>query len=247
MDLKSSRKRRIAAFLIDHFVMTFLMVALIFVIQGASFFEDNDLESIQSVMLTVMIPGMVLYFAKDSINGVSIGKWIMGIVVKSDDVDFSNPSFWKLFTRNIFIIIWPVEFIVLAISQDKKRIGDSVCKTVVLQNPNQSKLIYRVFAFIGIGAFFYLFTYEILIKKQIMNSESYKAGISGIQKNKTINDEVGGVEDFGSFPNAQFTTENEHSTAKYIIKVIGRKKSITVNVLLERDKNRNWQVINIEY
>ena len=40
--LKSSRKRRIAAFLIDHFVLTFLMVSIVFIALGPNFMDENN-------------------------------------------------------------------------------------------------------------------------------------------------------------------------------------------------------------
>ena len=116
---KSSRKRRIAAILIDHFVMTFLMVSIAFLILGPNFIDEKNQDNFTIIMLLVMIPGFFVYFAKDSIKGVSVGRWIMGIMVRNE-IDFNTiPSFWKMLIRNVFIIIWPIEFIVLAVSDEK--------------------------------------------------------------------------------------------------------------------------------
>src|SRR5688572_8431547 len=98
----SSRKRRIAALLIDHVIMTFLMVSITFVALGPGWMNEDYPTRMTSVMLAVMLPGFILYFAKDSINGISVGKWIMGIMVREEQDADSVPSFGKLFLRNLF-------------------------------------------------------------------------------------------------------------------------------------------------
>ena len=75
----SSRKRRIAAFLIDHFVMTFLLVSLTFMVLGPNL-ENFDITSVTITPYVIfMFPWFLLYFVKDSVKGISLGKWIIGI------------------------------------------------------------------------------------------------------------------------------------------------------------------------
>ena len=154
--LKSSRKRRIVAFLIDHSVMTFLMVTMVF-ITHPNFM--NELSKMGTTMLPIMIFGFVLYFAKDSIKGISVGKWIMGIMVRDENNPNEIPSFGRLFLRNLFIPIFLIEFIVLAASEQKKRLGDIVAKTVVVKNPNKSAKFPRILALIGVGVVFFGFSF----------------------------------------------------------------------------------------
>ena len=86
-----------------------------------------------------MIPGFFLYFLKDAIKGISIGKWIMGIMVR-DAVNVDNiPSIGRLFLRNLLVIIWPIEFFILATNDEKKRLGDKIAKTTVVKNPTRRK------------------------------------------------------------------------------------------------------------
>ena len=72
--LKSSRKRRIAAFVIDHFVLIFLMVYIVFIALGPNFMDENNPSQMMTTMLYVMIPGFNIDFAKDSLKGISAGK-----------------------------------------------------------------------------------------------------------------------------------------------------------------------------
>ena len=53
----ASRKRRIAAFIIDHFVMTFLMVSFAFLVLGPNFVDENNLGKMTTNILAVMLPG----------------------------------------------------------------------------------------------------------------------------------------------------------------------------------------------
>ena len=46
----SSRKRRIAAFLIDHTILTFLMVIIIFLGMGSDFIDNSDMGKMKKVM-----------------------------------------------------------------------------------------------------------------------------------------------------------------------------------------------------
>jgi hypothetical protein len=58
--VKASRKRRIAAFIIDHVILTCVMVTLTFLILGTDYMEGN-----REPDPLAMLPGMLLYFAKD--------------------------------------------------------------------------------------------------------------------------------------------------------------------------------------
>src|SRR5262245_28743940 len=130
---RASRRRRICAFLIDHVVIVFLMVAIIFLRVASQDMSDVDLFA---TMLPVMSVGFLLYFAKDSINGISLGKGIMGIAVRDEKNPELTPSFVRLFVRNLFYIIWPVEFLVLIANSDKRRLGDRTTGCIVLTDPN---------------------------------------------------------------------------------------------------------------
>ncbi|MEO5599906.1 MAG: RDD family protein [Cyclobacteriaceae bacterium] len=241
---KSSRKRRIAAIFIDHFVMTFLMVSIAFLIMGPNFMDEKNHDNMTTIMLLVMIPGFFVYFAKDSINGISAGRWIMGIMVRNE-IDYNTtPSFWKMFIRNVFIIIWPIEFIVLAASNDKKRIGDKVTKTVVIKNPNKPKRLPRILALIGLGIVFFAFTY-LFAGSAMKNSEAYKVAIQNIEVNKEILEETGGITGYGMMPAGNVSITNGQGQAQLKIKVLGKTKNLEVSVYLEKEPNGQWKLLEM--
>ncbi|MDQ3190456.1 MAG: RDD family protein [Bacteroidota bacterium] len=243
--IKSSRKRRIAAFIIDHFVMTFLMVSIAFIALEPNFMDENNPSKMMTIMLAVMIPGFVLYFAKDSLKGISVGKWIMGIMVRDVNNQNEIPSTGRLFLRNLFIIIWPVEFIVLAANDQKKRLGDKVAKTVVVKNPNKPTKLPRISALIGVGIVFFAFVY-FTAGNALKSSDAYKMAVSEIEKNEEILTETGGIKGYGMIPAGNINISNGQGQAQLEINVLGNTKDVNVSVYLEKEPNGQWKLLELQ-
>ncbi|AUC81602.1 RDD family protein [Lacinutrix sp. Bg11-31] len=242
--LLSSRKRRIAAFLIDHFTITFLIVGIVFLLLGTDFMDENNFSNLITKMLPAMLVGFLLYFAKDSIKGISPGKWVMGIMVRDEKNPTEVPSIGRLFLRNLFLIIWPVEFIVLASSQEKKRLGDKTAKAIVVKNPNKPTKMPRILALVGIGIAF--FTFTILFTGSAMkNSDAYKVAIIEIEQNEEILSEIGGIKDYGMMPTGSVNISNGYGEAQLEIKVLGNKKDLNVSVYLTKEPNGEWKLIEL--
>ncbi|GGG97386.1 hypothetical protein GCM10011416_14210 [Polaribacter pacificus] len=240
----SSRKRRIAAFIIDHFTMTFLIVVIVFISLGIDFMDENNFSNLMTKILPTMLVGFLLYFAKDSIKGISPGKWVMGIMVRNEKTPNEVPSFGKLFIRNLFLIIWPVEFIVLASSEEKKRLGDKTANTIVIKNPNKPTKLLRVLALAGIGIAFFTFIF-LFAGSAMKNSGAYKVAISQIEQNEEILSEIGGIKDYGMMPTGSVNISNGYGEAQLNIKVIGNEKDLNVVVYLTKEPNREWKLIEL--
>lgn len=240
----SSRKRRIAAFLIDHFTMTFFIVAIVFLTLGTDFMDENNFNNLTTKMLPTMIIGFLLYFAKDSIKGISPGKWIMGIMVRDDNNSTEVPSFGRLFIRNLFLIIWPVEFIVLASSHEKKRLGDKTSKAIVVKNPNKLTKLPRILALIGVGIAFFTFTF-LFIGSAMKNSDAYKVAIQEIEQNEEIISETGGIKGYGMMPTGNVSISNGNGQTQLEIKVLGNEKDMNISVYLTKEPNDEWELIEM--
>lgn len=241
----ASRKRRIAAFIIDLFVVSFLMSGIVFLILGPNFIDENNFDKMSTTIMLVMIPGLILYFGKEFIKGISVGKWIMGIMVR-DEADLNLvPPIWKLVIRNLFLTIYPVEFIVFLVDKNKKRIGDKVTSSVVLNNPNKDKKAYRIAALVAIGLVFYGFT-ALFSGVVLKSSEAYKAAIVNIEKNNDIIKQTGGIESYGTFPKGNINITNDYGQADLSININGKEKNIEVSVLLEKKPNESWKVTEIK-
>lgn len=117
-------KKRIVAFLIDHIIIcvAFAMLGMVEV------FVKTDFELFWKLYYIFLLAFMFIYFFKDVINGQSIGKRIMKIKVV--DLNGNKASLFNLIIRNITILIWPVEALLLLL--DKDRLGDILAKTKVV-------------------------------------------------------------------------------------------------------------------
>lgn len=67
------------------------------------------------------------------------------------------PSLGRLFLRNLFLIIWPIEFLILATNKQNQRLGDTLTKAVVLKNPIRSSKSSRIIALISVVILFFVF------------------------------------------------------------------------------------------
>ncbi|NRD20202.1 RDD family protein [Winogradskyella eckloniae] len=240
----SSRKRRIAAFLVDHFVMTFLIVSITFLALGPDYLNEPDFSKITAIMLTTFLIGFAIYFGKDSINGISIGKWIFGIMVRDEDNPEIVPSIGKLFFRNIFLIIGPVEFIMLASSNEKKRLGDKIAKTIVVKNPNTPSKTLRILALVGAGLVFITFMI-LFVGAAMKNSDAYQVAVKNIEQNERIIEDTGGITGYGMMPSGSINITNGFGEAQLSITVLGNKKDVKVGVYLTKQPNDDWQLIEM--
>lgn len=126
---------RLATMVLDHLLMT--MIAMLFFIPSMiSNFTDtfnisHELATNNSFDYTyIALLGFAIYFCKDCINGRSIAKLILKLqIVDNTTGQVASPL--KCFIRNIFCIIWPVEFIVALINPGR-RIGDRVAGTKLI-------------------------------------------------------------------------------------------------------------------
>ncbi|WP_299228921.1 cytochrome c oxidase assembly factor Coa1 family protein [uncultured Psychroserpens sp.] len=242
--LISSRKRRIVAFLIDHTSILFLIVTISFLSLGTSYIDENNPSNLLSLVPTILF-GFLLYFLKDSIKGVSLGKWIMGIMVRDINNYNEVPSLGRLFIRNLLIIIWPIELFGLLTNQEKRRFGDKIAKTTVLKSSKKLKVLPRVFALAGVGITYFMFIF-IFVFTSMKSSDAYKAAIVQIEKNQNIIDEVGGIKEYELFPNGSISMHDGFGEANFEIKVIGNDKDMNVNIYLTKFPNEEWKLLAID-
>lgn len=242
--LKSSRKRRIVAYFIDYVVISFLIISMIFSFLGTDFVEKSDTPKFVQTILFAMHFGFFFYFSKDSIKGISPGKWVMGIMVR-DQNDFNvKPSFARLFLRNITLVIWPIEFIVLATSDKKLRLGDNLSKTVVLENPNKPSKTPRIIALIIIGIGFFIFML-FFAANALKNSGAYKKAVENIEQSDDIKNKTGGIIGYGMIPTGNIQTSNGYGQANLNITVKGKKKDVEVEAYLEKQPDREWILVEM--
>ncbi|AMM52813.1 hypothetical protein TH61_07370 [Rufibacter sp. DG15C] len=237
------RARRIIAFLIDHFVITSLLVALTFLGIGPDFL--NERPDISTLLSLVLVPGFILYFLKDSIKGRSLGKWSMGLMIRKNHDTTEVPSLGSLFVRNLFLIIWPIEALVLLASQGKRRIGDRVTNSVVLIDPEKPAQWKRMLPLIG-ACFAFCFFILMFVGVAIKSSDAYKTAIDGIEQDKELQKETGGIIGYGWMPSGNISIKNGYGEGQLQIHVKGKERDVNVQVYLTKDANHGWEVEEIE-
>jgi uncharacterized RDD family membrane protein YckC len=123
---------RLWGFLIDHVIIVILLVPL--------FARGVHFGSL--LFLLFLFLGLLLYAIKDIVKGQSPGKYILGIAVRSQADTSEMPSAKKLFLRNLFVFLWPIDFLILVFS--KIKIGDRLAKTNVYRLSKKPRVIIRL-------------------------------------------------------------------------------------------------------
>lgn len=123
---------RLGSMILDHFIMSLIITMIAFPVLFVGFDDSFGAEipcatSTINWTLYIMIFASSLYFNKDIIQGKSIAKRILNIEVvdiKTGEV----ASSLKCLIRNLTIVIWPIEIIVVLVSPSR-RIGDFLAGT----------------------------------------------------------------------------------------------------------------------
>ena len=241
---KANWIRRIVACLIDLFVLVFLMLVIVWLVLGYDLFDRYDITFLKTRLLLILTAGLVLFFLKDSFRSVGIGRWIMGITVRNES-DNLIPGFSRLLIRNLFIIIWPVEFIVLLANNEKRRIADKVAKTIVVKNPENRHILIRIgsLLLLVIGFFLFVNFYGGAI---MTHSDAYYIAIDNIENNEKILEETGGISGFDAVKGS-IKMDNNIGKAKFEFTVDGKENDVVVNVCLEKEPNQKWILKEIKY
>lgn len=121
---------RLLSMLIDHAIMTLIIVILVAPFVWKEY--NSGVVSFNSSSGLMALLGMLLYFGKDSFGGRSLAKRLLKLKVV-DNNSGETANLIKCFVRNIFCVIWPVE-IIITLNTPNRRIGDFVAGTRVVMN-----------------------------------------------------------------------------------------------------------------
>ena len=128
---QASINKRIAAMGIDMVPACIIQAILMFIyIILPIMSEKTSSVVIDNRIITITLIASVILVIKDSLKGQSIGKRVLKLQVISANGENVNASIGALILRNIFIIIWPVELLLMIAGQE--RIGDRIAKTKVM-------------------------------------------------------------------------------------------------------------------
>ena len=236
----ASRRRRLVAFLYDHFLFSMLAASAGFAMLGPRW--DMTMDFGRSAVFPVFLVVMVLYFCKDLIGGQSIGRAIFGIAVRDAENREETPPGHRLIRRNLFLPIWPVELLALALSPSRQRIGDRLAETCVvrLHSPLRPRLLAGLgFAAALTGAF--LATATHLVR----TSAAYEVATAHLRSEPTIEAAIGRVERFGALPAGNIQVEDGIGHAELSLTVEGSRGAARVFVELGKQPKGDWVVEDV--
>lgn len=165
--IEASAGQRIAASLID-FTFIWLITGICTI---PVLFSCKGISAI-SFLVTIFFLLLLLLFYKD-IFSRSIGKKLIGlyIYVKSREEELSIPKPSRLVLRNLTLVFWPVEVIILLIKN--KRIGDMYSKTIVVSKKenvvqtNHKRKIYELIGLLIAGVVLLVISYQSIQSNKI--------------------------------------------------------------------------------
>jgi len=237
---KASTGIRFFAFMIDHIIICIILLTPFMLLANST---SNPYNTI-SLYPFLMLAAFFAYALKDIIKGQSLGKYLLGIAVRNRIDPSEKPSTSKLFLRNIFTLIWPIEFLVLTFGAQKTKIGDKIAGTDVYYISKKSKgVIFITVIFVIVGFFISMnYVTSIIVK----NDPSYEVAINYIETNPELLDLLGDIEGY-RLSNKSLTYSGRYGQADYTIKVIGRHATIHVHLKLEKTPDTDWEIFYFDY
>lgn len=241
----ASRRRRFFAVTLDCLILM-MAIALIAVVFARPFVIAAPWSAgFWGLFGIVMCISFVLFVCKDSFDGMSIGRLALGIVVRDKEKPANTPGFWRMVLRNLTLILWPVEIILLAFKSDRRRMGDHFTQTAVVHNPVSSIRLVRIALIVvvmGSVAGFYLITGNTFI----MQSDAYHEAVDYLKHDNQMQQITGGIRHFGYFATGTILVNDGIGHANLNIFVDGQSTDVMVDVTLNRLPDGHWQVVNYE-
>ena len=179
----SSKGKRLFSFLLD-FIIALLIVNTISQVTRKEHwdlaFEFRDFYELIPFYGSILL----LLFFKD-IFGSSPGKFLLGMKICLIN-DFSeSPSFFVLISRNIFLLILPLEGGLLLKDVFARRYADKFFRTVVIDKKKTLRPILRIF--LGNIILFGFFSIAILFQRSnIEKSAAYQVAIETIKNDSRL-------------------------------------------------------------
>ncbi|MCB0735177.1 MAG: RDD family protein [Flavobacteriales bacterium] len=235
----ASPLKRLVGFMIDHILNISILMSAV---MPFVFSIENEDEFPIGWFITLFLLGFsVLYGLRDSFKGVSLGKWVVGTMVR-DQYDYTSiPSTGRLFIRNLLLILGWIEGVILMLDRQRRRAGDMVAKTVVLDNPIKAKLGKRILVAVVVIA---LLPVVILgtTFQGLSGSNAYEAAQEAIRNDGEVMELVGEIESMSKYPNSSIRTSGFHAYAEFEVGVDGSKQDVVVEIKLHRDGDSPWVV-----
>ncbi|MDB4335032.1 RDD family protein [bacterium] len=240
----ASRRRRFAAFLIDHIIIALMIITIAFLIGKTGLKGYNEIFSKRFLLIYVLLAGGIILLFKDIIKGISIGKLCMRIRV-SKKKDGSTPTIIQLLSRNLFFILGPLEYVAIWAHDEKKRFGDMATQTLVVKSNKPLFGRPRIIALASMGLLFALFSISI-ISTIVTFKQGFEVVNEFITNNKEIIEVTGGIESVEKINIRKVFFTFDECIFSLLVDVGGMDKDKDVIVRLQKTKGENWMVIQMK-
>ena len=240
---------RVCAFLIDHILITLLVIAPTMIL----LFRDMDaaLDRILTLVPIAVCVAFLLYALKDIVKGRSPGKALMGLAVRAREHPAEPPPVGALILRNLFAFLWPIDFLLLVCSADKLKIGDRLAGTDVYRIPIVSRMSSGKKTLLIVLVTVLLFVTAVGglvfgVLASLRNHPSYEMAVSYIEEHAEILDIVGEIERF-SLASGSISYSGGSAQAEHVIRVIGSEDTVRAYVRLARAPGGDWEIIRFQF
>ena len=240
----SSKGKRLFALLID-FIFALLLVNTFVNV----FREENwDLAS-QTSGLYGLLPfygGMVLVLFFKDIFGRSLGKILLGMTIKKIDDMEQQPTLAVLIKRNLMLLLFPVEGVVILRDSYARRLADKSWGTVVIDDRNALRGTLRIL--LGNIILFGFFSIAIISQRSGIEKtaifQTAEQAIRSHEKLKPILEQYPAIED----PEMHLDLRKNTSNPSMVRARIGNEESgkRVIVSLIFRDNPPGWEVLEVE-
>lgn len=188
---------------------------------------------------------VVLLLAKDTVAGMSLGKWFMGIAVRRAEEPGSVPALALLLLRNAPLLLLPVEGVLVFTDGHCRRLGDRWAGTVVVALPRTAPPLRRLLAvailFLGV-----LLTSFLLTPWNMRRSAAYQEGYRLAAGDPALTAAVGVPAVVGTSPDFALNLTPEGGTARLVFDIEGPLGERETEVVLNLDRSASrWEPVSV--
>ena len=182
----------------------------------------------------------VVFCLRDSLDGISPGKWFLGIAVRDNADRTQCPGILRLFIRNLLVPLWIIEAPMILFSSGRRRLGDHLAGTAVVEEARGAAWVRSL---VLIAVMVPLVGANIAAThNHIVSSAAYKEAVQVVRSDSEIRDRVGEIVQLGDSPQGNVEVEQGYGRAVVILAVLGERDSIETVVTLEKLPESSWRV-----
>lgn len=147
--------RRSSAFLLDY--IFFISIFGVMISLSGDFAPVTAEGTMNLTFIVTVLLLLFLYLLKDSIRGISLGKWCVGLMIRDAHYLDKIPSLWILSVRNfIALTTYPFEFGKIVFDSNNQRFVDVYFVTIVVENPDKAEFKLRALTASFLLLYFFL-------------------------------------------------------------------------------------------